>query len=1090
MTGDDSVPLAGGFSHEAGIIPRVLYQLFNAIEVEGIDFAIKCSFIELYNEELRDLLGYEDNKKLTILDPSSHNIPHRNSSAITKGQENVFLQSASDGIEILQKGLKRRQVASTNMNDLSSRSHTIFTITVYMSIQKRNRSNDKVAVSESYLNTIVNESYVVGKINLVDLAGSESIGKSGAENKRAREAGIINQSLLTLGRVINALVDKSPHIPYRESKLTRLLHDSLGGHTRTCIIATVSPASMNYDETISTLEYASKAKNIRNKPQTGSLVSKTTLLKEWSDDYIRLRRDWEATRKKHGVYLTEDHYKEIIAENDERKLRMEEQQRNITSFEAQLKSARDMLEIGRKQLVETKKHLTTVAQNLTLTQSSLATKEEELNSTKSTLLKGSKIHKISEDVEIGLSQIANELISNLEKQLNDIHTLQDKLDQSKTNDKTNMESLELYSKDVKGSYSRLEHKIERFSKVNDKEIQHFKQSFNEFLIIHNKKLSNLSESLQSSTSEIMQLIDGVELLEEDAKPQFEKLKSQFFQIQESTKGQIITGLGNLKKVTEDLVHKTFKQVGEYKKDTHTQAESLKSEFTTVFNQMKSFIDKQSKEVTELNDQFATKTKLSHGKSQDIIDNDLANFIAKEKEVAEKERTKLIQTISELIVSQKQKDTQRITSLISNVQSKLGRNNDDFLSASEEFIKSSKVFIDNQHDMKKTLDDHHKEVEAHISKGIALTETHGQNLESTANTIQHEIHEVLGHQTEVICNKLSNFDTHFDQLDTLRSHLRSAMRDRFTKLHYYSDILAVDTVKKLEMEKETEKAHEIIDEMENRVSEGVKKVVFDSKSIIRHSRKKVEGLKYISTEVSGNTPPRRQSFDIPARDISVKKILEGYGLISSVKSNKHSNFDFSLNLGDNNVSNIPVVTPSKQHGSNHDLVLNSINDDDSEDRFQDTVDIDIPSQDENTHPIATPSTDERLNSPEKTESLAEYFNQTSSTPQLSVLLQSPQSENFAAPQPLSDAVYDLSLQSTNNPIKRSTSTKSIQKGSHGPSNLPVISSSIQPGSSIPTSTSLRFSESLKPKFSRKRAANSSFEDSRKFKNAHIMKDSKQ
>src|SRR6202000_1978637 len=112
------------------------------------------------------------------------------------------------------------------------------------------------------------EDYVsAGKLNLVDLAGSENIQRSGAENKRAAEAGLINKSLLTLGRVINALVDKSMHIPYRESKLTRLLQDSLGGRTKTCIIATLSPAKINLEETMSTLDYAAGAKNIQNKPQ-------------------------------------------------------------------------------------------------------------------------------------------------------------------------------------------------------------------------------------------------------------------------------------------------------------------------------------------------------------------------------------------------------------------------------------------------------------------------------------------------------------------------------------------------------------------------------------------------------------------------------------------------------------------------------------------------------------------------------------------------------------------------------------------------------------------------------------------------------
>jgi kinesin family protein 11 len=156
----------------------------------------------------------------------------------------------------------------------SSRSHTVFTITVH--VKQATDGEDMLRV---------------GKLNLVDLAGSESIGRSGAENKRAREAGMINQSLLTLGRVINALVERSLHIPYRESKLTRLLRDSLGGRTKTCIIATVSPAKINMDETLSTLDYANKAKSIHNQPQVNQMMTKKALIKEYVDTIERLKSD-------------------------------------------------------------------------------------------------------------------------------------------------------------------------------------------------------------------------------------------------------------------------------------------------------------------------------------------------------------------------------------------------------------------------------------------------------------------------------------------------------------------------------------------------------------------------------------------------------------------------------------------------------------------------------------------------------------------------------------------------------------------------------------------------------------------------------
>lgn len=161
-----------------------------------------------------------------------------------------------------------------------------------------------------------------GKLNLVDLAGSENIGRSGATEQRAREAGKnffnnalifncsgqINTSLLALGRVINALTMNAPHIPYRESKLTRILQDSLGGKTITTIIATISPASSNFEESVNTLEYAQRAKNIKNNPEVNQKITRRGLLKEYNDEIERLRRDLIAAREKHGIYLDKENY--------------------------------------------------------------------------------------------------------------------------------------------------------------------------------------------------------------------------------------------------------------------------------------------------------------------------------------------------------------------------------------------------------------------------------------------------------------------------------------------------------------------------------------------------------------------------------------------------------------------------------------------------------------------------------------------------------------------------------------------------------------------------------------------------------------
>merc|ERR1712025_836783 len=186
-------------------------------------------------------------------------------------------------------------MGETLMNANSSRSHTVFTVTVHI----------KEAMLEE-------EVLRIGKLNLVDLAGSENVGRSGAKDGRAREAGNINQSLLTLGRVITNLVERAPHIPYRESKLTRLLQDSLGGRTKPSIIATISPAGINLEETLSTLDYAHRAKNICNKPEVNQKLSKKAVLKEYTEEIERLRKDLMASREKNGVFLANENYQEMI----------------------------------------------------------------------------------------------------------------------------------------------------------------------------------------------------------------------------------------------------------------------------------------------------------------------------------------------------------------------------------------------------------------------------------------------------------------------------------------------------------------------------------------------------------------------------------------------------------------------------------------------------------------------------------------------------------------------------------------------------------------------------------------------------------
>ncbi|XP_074134261.1 chromosome-associated kinesin KIF4A isoform X2 [Sminthopsis crassicaudata] len=229
-----------------GVIPRVIQLLFTEMDKKvDFEFTLKVSYLEIYNEEILDLLcpSREKSSQINIREDPKEGIK-------IIGLTEKIVSLAMDMVSCLEQGNNCRTVASTAMNSQSSRSHAIFTISV-----EQKKKSDKTSVFRS-------------KLHLVDLAGSERQKKTKAEGDRLKEGININRGLLCLGNVISALGDdkKSNFIPYRDSKLTRLLQDSLGGNSHTLMIACVSPADSNLEETVNTLRYADRARKIKNKP--------------------------------------------------------------------------------------------------------------------------------------------------------------------------------------------------------------------------------------------------------------------------------------------------------------------------------------------------------------------------------------------------------------------------------------------------------------------------------------------------------------------------------------------------------------------------------------------------------------------------------------------------------------------------------------------------------------------------------------------------------------------------------------------------------------------------------------------------------
>lgn len=236
-----------------GIIPRIVEQIFASILASpgNIEYTVRVSYMEIYMERIRDLLQ-----------PQNDNLPvheEKSRGVYVKGLLEIYVSSVQEVYEVMRRGGTARAVAATNMNQESSRSHSIFVVTI-------TQKNVETGSAKS------------GQLFLVDLAGSEKVGKTGASGQTLEEAKKINKSLSALGMVINSLTDgKSTHIPYRDSKLTRILQESLGGNSRTTLIINCSPASYNAEETLSTLRFGVRAKAIKNKAKINAELSPTEL---------------------------------------------------------------------------------------------------------------------------------------------------------------------------------------------------------------------------------------------------------------------------------------------------------------------------------------------------------------------------------------------------------------------------------------------------------------------------------------------------------------------------------------------------------------------------------------------------------------------------------------------------------------------------------------------------------------------------------------------------------------------------------------------------------------------------------------------
>ena len=462
---------------DKGIIPRSIDWIFNNIKnYPAQQFLVRVSFVEIYNEEVRDLLSKVKRQKL--------NVREKDKVFYVENVTVIQAENSKMTLDIMKSGRVNRATGATKMNPGSSRSHSIFSITV--------ESSTTDEAGEAH--------YKVGKLNLVDLAGSERQSKTESTGERFVEATKINLSLTCLGSVINKLVSgKQQYIPYRDSKLTMLLQDSLGGNTKTVMIANVGPADYNYDETLNTLWYASRAKKIKNKPRINE-DPKDALLRQYQEEIELMKKKLMAMGKGDLVMQISGNTgggKNVINEEKQIQKDLEDMENERKQFKEQSEAAINQIKEQKNKSEEEKKKL--IEEIKKKNEENIIKKKEgeellaKYKNIKSKMIKGDDTQKKVKEQEIEIKRQREELeIRKREEQR--LKEIQEEKEKNKIDLKKKYDTKKQNIDDLNDKIGKVQAQLEakkRENKENEEKYGDEEDQFRNLLLTQEKELKRL-----------------------------------------------------------------------------------------------------------------------------------------------------------------------------------------------------------------------------------------------------------------------------------------------------------------------------------------------------------------------------------------------------------------------------------------------------------------------------------------------------------------------------------------------------------------------------------------------------------------------
>lgn len=875
MSGDLS-DSDGILSEGAGLIPRALYQLFSSLDNSNQEYAVKCSYYELYNEEIRDLLVSEELRKpARVFEDTS-----RRGNVVITGIEESYIKNAGDGLRLLREGSHRRQVAATKCNDLSSRSHSIFTITLHRKVS----SGMADETNSLTINNNSDDLLRASKLHMVDLAGSENIGRSGAENKRARETGMINQSLLTLGRVINALVEKSHHIPYRESKLTRLLQDSLGGKTKTSMIVTVSSTNTNLEETISTLEYAARAKSIRNKPQNNQLVFRKVLIKDLVLDIERLKNDLNATRKKNGVYLAESTYKELMDRVQNKDLLCQEQARKLEVLDLNVKSSREQLQYVSKSNQEHKKEVEALQLQLVNSSTELESVKSENEKLKNELVLEIEKRKKYETNEAKITTVATDLSQYYRESKEYIASLYEKLDRTERNNKENENNfwnlkfnLLTMLRSFHGSFT--DETNGYFTLLND-----FNASMEELLNTHSNQLlismtkitehfQSLDEALQSARSSCAVPNSSLDLIVSELKDS----KNSLLDALEHS-------LQDISMSSQKLGNGISSELIELQKDMKESYRQLVQELRSLYNLQHTHEESQKELMYGVRNDISAlvKTCTTSLNDADII---LSDYISDQKSKFESKQQDLIANIGKIVSNFLQEQNESLYTKADILHSHLNDTNSNIRKANEIMNNHSEEFLRNAASQAEIAGANKERIQKTVENGSQLLDSKSKAIHSNSRSMYDHCLALAESQKQGVNLEVQTLDR---LLQKVKEHSEDNTKEKHQQLLDLLESLVgnndnvIDSIKTphTELQKITDHVLKGTTSLANHTNE----LLGLGDESLCNLETTIEDTSLVKLETTGDTPSKRELPATPSwtRDSSLIKETTNLNLDSDKK----------------------------------------------------------------------------------------------------------------------------------------------------------------------------------------------------------------